>query len=411
MKKRAFNYVLVIVLCLSLMPLTVSAAGATISLNKTVYAPGERIIVNVSGITQQMVDDSAFVSVYKAGDAHSEWGEYFYAEAGESQGALMAPEEKGFYEVRLYRKDHEYTDETFVMKVAFSVGDVSIKNPGKIELDKNAYIADTQISVRVSEITEKMEKDGAFVSIYKKGAEHNDWGVYAYPKAGNSTIELTAPNLNGDFEMRLYTEDHYYSDATFVMSVPFTLSGAKPPKGSSWSSGEIEKAGVLGLFPDSLKNADLTKPITREEFAEIAVRFYEIVTGDTAVPHPTKTFLDTSNPEVLKALNLQITSGVGDGTKFEPKSTLIRQQMAAMITRTLKACYPDIVFDVAGQADFVDQKNFASYAITSAKFMAKHKITVGDGKGSFFPNDVCTREQAVAFLIRAFDKIDIIRGQ
>lgn len=410
MKKRVFDYLLIILLCLSLMPLTVFAAEATISLDKTVYAKGERIVINVSGITQQMVDDSAFIAVYVAGATHDEWGEYTYVQLGDSQCELTAPNSFGSYEVRLYRKDHEYTDETFVTKVPFTVGVVTVNNPGKIALDKSAYIANTNISVKASGITEQMALDKAFVAIYKKGAEHDQYGAYAYPKAGDSTIEITAPNLNGNFEMRLYSMDHYYSDATFVMSVPFTLSGAKPPKGSTWSSGEVEQAELLGLFPDSLKSSDLTIPITREEFAEIAVRFYEIVTGNKALPHPTKIFKDTSNPEILKAFNLDITAGSGDGTIFEPKKVLIRQQMAAMITRTLKASYPSIVFDITGQPDFKDQSSIASYAATPTKFMAKHKITVGDGKGSFFPNDNCTREQAVAFLIRAYNIIDTILG-
>ena len=55
------------------------------------------------------------------------------------------------------------------------------------------------------------------------------------------------------------------------------------------------------------------------EFAEVAVNFYEIVTGNKAEVHPTKTFKDTTNPEILKAFNLRITAGAGDGTIFEPR--------------------------------------------------------------------------------------------
>jgi hypothetical protein len=110
---------------------------------------------------------------------------------------------------------------------------------------------------------------------------------------------------------------------------------------------------------------------------------------------------------VLKAFNLGITAGAGDGTVFEPKGKLLRQQMAAMITRTITACYAEITpefidNDVKGVADFKDQAGFLTYGINPAKFMAKYKITVGDGKGNFGPNDNCTREQAVMFLLRAY---------
>ena len=81
--------------------------------------------------------------------------------------------------------------------------------------------------------------------------------------------------------------------------------------------------------------------------------------------------------------------------------------MAAMITRTITACYAEITpefidNDVKGVADFKDQAGFLTYGINPAKFMAKYKITVGDGKGNFGPNDNCTREQAVMFLLRAY---------
>ncbi len=192
-------------------------------------------------------------------------------------------------------------------------------------------------------------------------------------------------------------DKHVYSPFSNIVSIGVQ----KYESASPWATPELDKAAELGLITDKIKGK-MNAPITREEFAEVAVNFYQLVTGKKAEPHPTKTFTDSTNPEVLKAFNLGITAGVGDGTKFEPKSYLLRQQMAAMITRTLKACYPDLVFDVAGVADFKDQKLILAYANTPTKFMAKYKITVGDGKGNFTPNENCTREQAIAFLLRSY---------
>lgn len=169
---------------------------------------------------------------------------------------------------------------------------------------------------------------------------------------------------------------------------------------------ELDKAAELGFITDSIKGK-MNGPITREEFAEVVVNFYELVTGKKAEPHPTKTFTDTTNPIILKAFNLGITAGVGDGTRYAPKDLLLRQQMAAMITRTITACYAEITpefiaNDVKNVADFKDQAGFLAYGINPAKFMAKYKITVGDGKGNFGPNDTCLREQSVAFLLRSY---------
>jgi hypothetical protein len=180
---------------------------------------------------------------------------------------------------------------------------------------------------------------------------------------------------------------------------------------SPWAVDELDQAAELGFITDSIKGK-MNDPITREEFAEVAVNFYEIVTGKNAEPHPTKTFKDTTNPVVLKAYNLGITAGAGDGTVFEPKGKLLRQQMAAMITRTLTACFetvtPEFIDnEVKGVLDFKDQSGFLQYGINPAKFMAKYNITVGDGKGNFGPNDTCTREQAVMFLLRAYLNKDL----
>ena len=215
---------LLVVLMMCLTQVTVFAYGdGSISLIKTTYAPNEEIVVYVDGITEQMVEDEAYISIYKKGAAHNQYMNWDRPEVGSSELVLDAPSEGGSYEVRLYRKDHEYTDETFVVSVSF---EVMIAKQGKISLEKNAYQAQEEISVNVTDITQDMEKSSAYVSIYKKGAKHNEYGVYQYILAGDSVVKLEAPNLNGEFEMRLYSINHNYSDESFVMSVPFTLSGA-----------------------------------------------------------------------------------------------------------------------------------------------------------------------------------------
>jgi len=173
---------------------------------------------------------------------------------------------------------------------------------------------------------------------------------------------------------------------------------------TSYGPQYLDRAFEMGLITDRLKGKNMSEPITREVFAELAVRYYESITGKKAEVHPTKTFKDTTNPEILKAFNLDITAGAGDGTIFEPKSLILRQQMAVMIRKALIACYGSAVnTNVSSQPDFKDQGSFAKWAIDAGKFLAKYNITAGDGKGNFGPNDNCTREQAIIFLIKAYD--------
>jgi len=93
-----------------------------LSLDKETYAAGEKITIAVSGVTEQMVNDRAFVSIYKAGAAHDEYGQFDYLPLGAGILLLDAPEEHGAYEMRIYSEDFEYRDETLVAKVPFTIG-------------------------------------------------------------------------------------------------------------------------------------------------------------------------------------------------------------------------------------------------------------------------------------------------
>lgn len=414
MKKRITVPAMLLIMCLAIMPVTAAAAGSgSLSLDKASYEPNSEIIAAVSGITQQMVDDQAYVSIYRAGAAHSEYMSWHRPEAGSSQLGFTAPSELGAYEMRLYRKDYDYTDDSFVMSVPFTV---SMQKQGKISLEKNAYQAEQEISVTVTEITQEMEKSEAFVSIYKKGAKHNEYGVYEYVKAGSSVVVLKAPNLNGEFEMRLYGINHNYSDESFVTSVPFTLSGAVEKQYSDWAKTEIEKADEMGLIPDSLKNADLTKSINRAEFCELALLLYEKSTGKNPLPVSPNPFTDTANPQILKALGLGITQGTSTNT-FSPHVLINREQCATMLFRTLKAINPGGSYSIEGVAKFPDEKNISSFALEGAKFMSKLGIIKGDSSGNFMPKatteaqtaagyGMATREAAILMSVRSYDKME-----
>ena len=94
-----------------------------ISLDKAVYAPGETIRVETSGITEQMAAEKAFVSVYEAGASSMAWLGFAYPKAGEDLLEIAAPAQEGSYVMRLYSKDADYSDETFVMQKSFTVAE------------------------------------------------------------------------------------------------------------------------------------------------------------------------------------------------------------------------------------------------------------------------------------------------
>jgi len=188
----------------------------------------------------------------------------------------------------------------------------------------------------------------------------------------------------------------------------------------SWAQAELQQADALGLIPDSLKGADLTLPITRAEFAAVSVLTYQAMTGETATPVATNPFKDTTDEMVLKAVNVGITNGTGDGTTFSPGMILNRETMSTMLTRVYKkATLPGWTLATDGQFKldytkgntFADDQSISPWAYESVYFMAANGIVKGGDGNKFFPNDPpgtaealqaanATREQALMMAAR-----------
>lgn len=172
-------------------------------------------------------------------------------------------------------------------------------------------------------------------------------------------------------------------------------------KSSAWATADILKAEGYGLIPESVKG-DYTQPITRQEFAELAVKLYQAKMKTSAQPIEVNPFTDCSNPEVLKAFKLKIVNGVSD-TMFKPNDLTNREQIAAMLYRAVVAVAPETDMSVAGAPTFNDEKTIAPYFLDNVKFMSKHEFIKGSN-GSFQPKGTCTREMAVVIALRVYEK-------
>ncbi len=185
---------------------------------------------------------------------------------------------------------------------------------------------------------------------------------------------------------------------------------------STWATTELQNASDLGLIPAILKGADMTKPITREEFCELAVLLYEKTKGESAVAISPNPFTDTKNVQILKAAKLGITTGTST-TTFSPNVLINREQCAAMLFRAIKAIAPDVDYSIAGIKDFPDQKYISSWAVEATKYMSKLGIIIGvDAAGNFAPKatttaqtaasyGMATREAAIAMTVRTYEKM------
>ncbi len=170
---------------------------------------------------------------------------------------------------------------------------------------------------------------------------------------------------------------------------------------SEWAIEELDKAADYGFISEKTKD-DVGGFITREEFAELAVQMYELYTGKQGEAAPTTTFTDTENPEVLKAYALGIVAGIGND-KFAPDVLINREQMAAMLYRSVETLNPSADMSVLGAPAFVDETEIAPYFVTNVKFIAKHGFLNSVGNNEFAPKAFSTREQAIVAAVRIFD--------
>lgn len=268
---------------------------------------------------------------------------------------------------------------------------------------------------------------GGYINVYTGGEDGGapvTSGTFAItfdPIDEGSLTTVDIKNHLYSYQLRVYY-DYYegwpdvqpiYSPVSNTLSIG---SGSFYADASSWAETELNQANELGLIPNILKGADMTKPITREEFCELAVLLYEKVTKTTAAIASPNPFADTTNSQILKAYKLGITTGTSD-TTFSPNTLINREQCAAMLFRAIKAVAPNADYSVTGIADFPDQAFISAFAIEATKYMSKLGIIKGDASGNFMPKatttaqtaagyGMATREAAILMTVRTYETMN-----
>ncbi|NLA86107.1 MAG: fibro-slime domain-containing protein [Clostridiales bacterium] len=185
---------------------------------------------------------------------------------------------------------------------------------------------------------------------------------------------------------------------------------------SDWATQTLFEAYQNGLIPEILMKEDLTLPVYRDEFAAMAVKLYEALTGTIVPEADTKAnpFTDTDDPDVLKAYALGIVNGTS-ATTYGPRVKLTREQAATMLTRVYKAAtIEDWTLESDSQFPltytnpprFADDSQISSWAKDSVYFMTAHGVITGVGENRFAPVGIdATKEQALIISGRAFMKL------
>ena len=184
---------------------------------------------------------------------------------------------------------------------------------------------------------------------------------------------------------------------------PTTTEEKTWTKASEWAEEELDKANKLDVIPEIFKKQDLTQNITRKEFAHVAVKLYEKLTGNKATAVANNPFKDTDDVEVLKAYNLEITKGTSEVT-FDPDELITREQMATMMTRALTKAGIDTKVDLEKVTKFADDAEMHDWGKASIYYMSSIEIIKGVGNNTFNVLGNATREQALLISVRSAEK-------
>lgn len=171
--------------------------------------------------------------------------------------------------------------------------------------------------------------------------------------------------------------------------------------GSIWAEPELKLAAELGLITVSV-STDLSRNITREEFAELSLLVYNRLTGDIKLSDNAP-FSDCNNPFVTRAAELAIVTGTGNN-RFNPGGSIMREQVAAMLYRMAKSAKPKFEFTAADTGSFSDAALISSWAAEPMKAVVGSGIMHGNG-AKLNPKGFASREQSVIMCLRAYLKL------
>ena len=156
------------------------------------------------------------------------------------------------------------------------------------------------------------------------------------------------------------------------------------------------------MVPSTFNNKDFTKPITRSEFAAVAVKLYEKITGETVDPVVVNPFVDTDDEYVLKAYNLGITVGTSENEFGNGEIT--REQMAIMMTRALAKAGIDVSVDLDKVEKLEDDDKIHSWGKPAVYYMFSIGAIRGIGNNNFGAIGNASIEQALLISTRSAEK-------
>ena len=204
--------------------------------------------------------------------------------------------------------------------------------------------------------------------------------------------------------------------ATIIAMSPFLMASsslevatvyAQSAVVAEWAKPSVTAMEKANLIPGALKDdADLTKNVSREEFAELITTYYNAVEKQTSIPSPSESkFTDTKNPLIVMANKLGIVGGYPDGS-FKPYNNITRQEIAVMANQAEKQLTN--IGQTKNVDKFSDKAKIADWAKESVGSLSNAGGIGGYPDGTFKPTNNMTKQEAIALVSNLAVKAGLI---
>lgn len=178
---------------------------------------------------------------------------------------------------------------------------------------------------------------------------------------------------------------------------------------SDWAIDDIRELKEINVLESKIFRG-YQEDISRVDFMDYAVSVYETLTGKDIKITNSKPFNDAYEKGVVKAFNIGLTEGIGNGA-FGRDEPLNREQVATIFMRLLTILEVDM--NQASKTVFSDDDLISSWAKESVYLAKENNIIDGVGNNKFDPAGPTNKEVAMILTKRILDEFDgkLVRDQ
>jgi len=204
-----------------------------------------------------------------------------------------------------------------------------------------------------------------------------------------------------------------YGGHTATLTVSVGDNAIDLSSASGWAANWITEANASNLLSPR-NQTGFTANVTRLQFADLAVRLAEQLTGTAVTPAPADSFIDTTEEVILKAKAAGIAAGYQDAVtgryEFRPDNPISRQEICVMLTHVL-----EYVESAKGGVEswnrstdipesFPDRDKVAGWAAAQVAQMTNNSImsgkSVAGGVPAIDPEASTSLEEAITLAVK-----------